>query len=356
MNPEFWRGKRVFLTGHTGFKGSWLALWLQHLGAEISGYALPPETSPALFNALGLAGGINSIEANICDAAELERRITAASPEVVIHLAAQSLVRRSYDDPVETFRTNGLGTVNLLEIVRHKPSIRATVIVSSDKCYENQELARGYIEGDLLGGHDPYSASKAVTEIVTASYRKSFFAPAGLGIASARAGNVIGGGDWSEDRLVPDLIRAIGAGQCAEVRNPSAIRPWQHVLEPLSGYLLLAERLSQDPVRYSGAWNFGPEDHSSKSVRELADEVCSAWGQGAGWDSKPQPGHKHETEVLRLDSSKSRQVLGWAPTWNFQTAVSRTTGWYRKYQQDSSVGNVRSSTLADIELYMARGN
>jgi len=334
VSANFWVGRRVFITGHTGFKGGWLALWLHRLGADLSGYALPPPTRPSMYLETGIGRLLRSAEGDILDRVRLDGALQASRPEVVFHLAAQPLVRRSYHDPVGTYATNVMGTVYLLEAVRRCGSVRAVVVITSDKCYDNQERSvGGYHEGELLGGRDPYSSSKAAAELVTAAYRQSFFAPSdhvrhGVAIASARAGNVIGGGDWAEDRLVPDFIRAATAGQELLIRSPGAVRPWQHVLEPVAGYLRLAERLVQQGPAYGEPWNFGPDDEDTRPVAWLADRLVALWGEGARWRPDSQPG-LHEARHLRLDSAKARQRLGWAPRWRLEQALEQVVEWHR---------------------------
>jgi CDP-glucose 4,6-dehydratase len=325
----FYRGRRVFLTGHTGFKGAWLAAWLLDLGAEVAGYALAPSTKPALFDRLGLSRRMAHTRGDVTYAPRLARALKAHRPEIVFHLAAQALVRPSYADPVGTYRTNVLGTVNLFEAARAARSVKAVVNVTSDKCYENREWVYGYREMDPMGGHDPYSASKGCAELVTSSYRNSFFAPAGLGLASGRAGNVIGGGDWSVDRLIPDCVRALTCGRVIDLRNPGATRPWQHVLEPLSGYLQLGALLRRDPSRYAAGWNFGPDDDSVLTVEQVVQRIVGFWGDGRYRVLKtPQP---HEAKLLKLDASLARQRLGWRPVWDIDTALSMTVSWYRAH-------------------------
>jgi CDP-glucose 4,6-dehydratase len=336
LGVSFWNGRRVLVTGHTGFKGSWLSLWLAELGAKVTGYALAPPTTPSLFEQANTASRMQSITADIKDAARVAAVTHEAAPEVIFHLAAQSLVRTSYAEPLDTFATNIMGTAHVLEAARHVSSVRAVVIVTTDKCYENREWAWGYREDDTLGGHDPYSSSKACAELVTSAYRRSFFNDGRIGIASARAGNVIGGGDWAKDRIVPDIVRATLAGQPVVVRNPLSTRPWQHVLDVVGGYLVLAERLHDEPAAYSTAWNFGPSASDVRTVGELARVMCARWGDGARWTHEPtvQP---HEARALTLDSTNARVKLGWAPRLDFESAIRWSVDWYRAARDHEAV-------------------
>jgi CDP-glucose 4,6-dehydratase len=322
----FWRDRPVLVTGHTGFKGGWLATWLLALGARVSGYALAPDTTPSYFVACGLAERLASRLGDVTDGAALESALAVTRPSVVFHLAAQPLVRRSYRAPVATFATNVLGTAQLLEAVRRTPSVEAVVVVTSDKCYANHERPEGYREDEPLGGHDPYSASKAAAELVTAAYRRAFFA-AGARIATARAGNVIGGGDWAEDRLVPDLVRALARGESVRIRNPAAVRPWQHVLEPLGGYLLLAERLVESDA-FATAFNFGPRDDDAVPVAALVELLLGLWGDGR-WAAVAEADAPHEAGLLRLDCRRARERLGWRPVLTLKEAAELTVTWYR---------------------------
>ena len=349
VNPAFWRGRRVFLTGHTGFKGGWLSLWLAELGAEVHGYALAPPTEPNLFTTAGVEKRLAaSTLADIRDAAKLEQAMQAARPEVVLHLAAQPLVRQSYAEPVETYSVNVMGTVNLLEAVRKTPGVRAVVNVTTDKCYENREWVWPYRENEALGGHDPYSSSKACSELVTAAWRRSFLDAAGVQLASARAGNVIGGGDWAADRLLPDFLRALDAGKPLVVRSPQATRPWQHVLEPLSGYLMLAERLCTEGAAFAEAWNFGPDEADARPVEWIVETLCARMTD-ATWqrDTAPQP---HEAHTLRLDSAKAHARLGWQPRWNLQRALEATLDWHQAWKAGTDMADF---SLRQIRAYEA---
>jgi CDP-glucose 4,6-dehydratase len=339
MNAAFWRGKKVFLTGHTGFKGSWLSLWLQSMGAQVTGYALPPPTNPSLFDEANVAHGMVSIIGDIRDVEALSKAMRDAAPDVVIHMAAQPLVRYSYVNPVETYSTNVMGTVHLLEAVRQTPSVRAVVNVTSDKCYDNKEWVWGYRENEPMGGFDPYSNSKGCAELVTSAYRNSFFNPEkynehGVALASGRAGNVIGGGDWAEDRLIV-------------IRSPHAIRPWQHVLEPISGYLLLAKKLYEQGTAYAEGWNFGPVDDDAKPVQWIVEHLTAQWGEGASWQLD-EGDHPHEAHYLKLDCSKARMRLDWQPRWHLAHSLEMIVAWQRAWltKQD-----MRSFTLKQIEQY-----
>ena len=348
MTDVWWKGKSVFVTGHTGFKGGWLSLMLARMGARVTGYALAPETQPNLYTLARIGEDIRSIEGDVRDAQALTAAMKDANPDVVLHLAAQSLVRRSYRDPVETYATNVMGTVHLLDAVRQTPGVRACVIITSDKCYENREWVWGYRENEAMGGHDPYSNSKGCAELVTSAYRRSFFGATGAtSIASARAGNVIGGGDWAEDRLIPDLIRAFSAGKPAEIRYPEAIRPWQHVLEPLSGYLLLAQKLCEPANACAEGWNFGPSDEDSRPVSWIADRLAEKWNSGAAWTTPGRP-EPHEARHLRLDCSKARAILGWKP----RLALSEALSWIVEWHKACAAGcDMKAETLRQIADY-----
>jgi CDP-glucose 4,6-dehydratase len=332
---DAYAGRSVFVTGHTGFKGAWLAQWLTTLDADVAGYALDPPTRPSLFDALQLSDRIRHVVADVRDRGRLVDEVRAARPSVVFHLAAQSLVRRGYAEPRETFETNVMGAVNILEAARACPSVQAVVIVTSDKCYRNSESGRPFLETDAMGGRDPYSASKGAAELVTAAYRDSFFAD-GAAVASVRAGNVIGGGDWADDRIIPDCVRALTAGMPIVVRNPDAVRPWQHVLEPLSGYLWLAASMLRDGHRYDGAWNFGPSEGSDgRTVQWVVERFLAAWGSGT-WTTPADAGTQPpEARQLRVDSTKARTELGWAPVWDAEAAVRHTASWYREHYRMS---------------------
>jgi len=353
VSPQTWQDTPFFLTGHTGFKGGWLALWLHALGARVHGYALNPPASPNLFETAGVPAALASdVRADLADLAALKSALAAARPRVVFHLAAQPLVRASYADPVATFATNVMGTAHVLEAIRATDSVEAAVIVTTDKVYDNLESMRPYCETDPLGGHDPYSASKGAAEIVTASYRASFYAcPDGhpARIATARAGNVIGGGDWAQDRLVPDCLKAFAAGSAVSLRYPGAVRPWQHVLEPLSGYLQLAQALlDADGARFASAWNFGPDASGDATVGEVAEAVAGLWGDAARIDFPHGGQHPHEAGLLRLDIARARNTLGWQPRWTLQTALRSTVSWHKSWLLGADMAAV---TLAQIEEY-----
>lgn len=347
----FWRSRRVLVTGHTGFKGSWLSLWLQSLGAHVIGLSLAaPPTEPSLYALARVDEGMaGSVACDIRDPAALTAAIVGARPEIVIHMAAQPLVRRSFAEPRYTYETNVIGTVNLLDAVRDCEGVRAVVIVTSDKCYEHRESSRGYRESDPLGGHDPYSSSKAAAELVTSAYRRSFFSdPSGPRVASARAGNVIGGGDWGEDRLVPDIVRASLSGETLRLRNPGAVRPWQHVLCPLSGYLLLAQALCESP-EYACAWNFGPHERDARTVEWVVQRFSALWPGGVPWE-RDLGEHPHETRYLRLDSSLARERLGWAPALGLEQGLQATADWYVAWRDGQ---DPRALTLAQLDLAQA---
>ncbi len=362
MDRAFWQGRRVVLTGHTGFKGSWLALWLAELGAEVTGYSLEPPSEPNLFEEAGVAGRIaESIHGDVRELDGVARTLERARPQTIFHLAAQSLVRRGYADPLETYSTNVLGTAVVLEAGRQVPELESVVVVTSDKCYDNLETSRGYRETDALGGRDPYSGSKGAAEIVTAAYRASFFSgpsssvpspAAGAGLASVRAGNVLGGGDWAEDRLVPDLLRGFAAGAPVPIRNPAAIRPWQHVLEPLSGYLEVAERAAAEPQVGAQAWNFGPDAEDERPVRWVAERLVAAWGEGAAWRHDGGE-HPHEAGYLKLDSTKARAELGWRPRLPLPEALGWVVDWHRSIAAGADAAELTVAQIRDFEKRMA---
>ena len=347
MDQSFWRDRSVFVTGHTGFKGGWISLWLSKLDAKVHGYSLAPPTTPNFFSETHLEHRLESSTiGDIRDLSKLTSALQTAKPSIVIHMAAQPLVRESYVSPVETFWINVIGTVNLLEAVRSIETVEAVINITTDKCYENQEWVWPYRESDRLGGYDPYSSSKACAELATAAYRNSFLAEAGVQLASVRAGNVIGGGDWATDRLIPDFLRAVDAGESLRIRSPNAVRPWQHVLEPLSGYLLLAERLVNEGAEFAEAWNFGPEEADSKPVSWILDRLCQKI-PNANWvlDGSPQP---HEAGVLKLDSVKAKTKLNWAPRWSLDTALDKTVEWHQLWRECQSMAEV---SVHQIEAY-----
>ncbi len=348
VNPVFWKGKKVFLTGHTGFKGSWLSLWLQSMGAIVKGYALEPPTSPSLFVEANVAQGMESETGDIRNLEQLRKSMQSFNPDVLIHMAAQPLVRLSYREPIETYSTNVMGTVNVLESARYCSDLKAIVSVTTDKCYENREWEWGYRENEPMGGHDPYSSSKGCAELVTSAYRNSFFnTENSASIASARAGNVIGGGDWAEDRLIPDILRAFEKGKSVIIRNPLSTRPWQHVLEPLSGYLVLAQHLYEDGKAYAEAWNFGPKDEDCKPVQWILDKMVTAWGEGANWelDKNDNP---HEANFLKLDCSKAATKLKWQPTWHLDYTLKLIVDWHKQWQAKA---DMRTHCINEIIKY-----
>ncbi len=352
MNQSFWNGKRVFLTGHTGFKGGWLSLWLAEMGAQVHGYALEPPTKPSFFTTTCLERRMTaSLISDIREAEALDQAMQTARPEVVFHLAAQPLVRHAYSNPVETYTVNVMGTVNLLEAVRCTPGVKAVVIITTDKCYENREWPWPYRENDSLGGFDPYSSSKACVELVTSTWRRSYLNTTGVYLASGRAGNVIGGGDWAADRLMPDFLRALDSGEPLVVRSPLATRPWQHVLEPLAGYLQLAEKLYSDGDAWTEAWNFGPDEADARTVQWIVETLCARM-PSASWqrDKAPQP---HEANTLRLDSSKARLRLGWRPRWSLPRALQATLDWHLAWKDGSAMDEF---SLRQIHEYTTSGD
>jgi CDP-glucose 4,6-dehydratase len=353
VDTTFWQGKRVLLTGHTGFKGSWLSLWLHSLGARVTGFSLDPPTSPSLFDLACVGELLEDIRGDVRDAGLVAKTVQRANPEVVIHMAAQPIVRESYRDPVGTYATNVMGTVHVLDGVRQTPGVRSVVIVTTDKCYENREWVWGYRENEAMGGYDPYSSSKGCAELVASAYRQSFFNPKdhskhGVGVASARAGNVIGGGDWASDRLIPDCVRALLNREPVRIRNPHAIRPWQHVLEPLSGYLLLAQNLYNEGARFSEPWNFGPDDCDARPVLWIVKRLCEKWGGGASFEIDAGA-HPHEATYLKLDCSKARASLGWNAKWALPDALERIVEWTKAFQESADVRSVCLRQIAEHE-------
>jgi len=351
VNPLFWKGKKVFLTGHTGFKGSWMSLWLQTMGAIVKGYSLEPNTQPNLFTEAKVAENMESEIGNIKDLENLSTSMTAFNPDVLIHMAAQPLVRLSYQEPVDTYATNVMGTVNVLEAARKCSNLKAIVSVTTDKCYENKEWDWGYRENEAMGGHDPYSSSKGCAELVTASYRRSFFnTAASASLASARAGNVIGGGDWADDRLIPDILRAFEKSEAVVIRNPLSTRPWQHVLEPIAGYLVLAENLYIHGDVFAEAWNFGPKEEDCKPVSWILDKMVTRWGKGASWnlDTNTNP---HEAGFLKLDCSKAGNRLKWQPKWTLDESLRLIIDWHQNYL---SGHDVKKDCLKEINKYSSQ--
>ena len=351
MNPGFWAGRKVLVTGHTGFKGAWLTLWLERLGAEVTGYALAPATNPSLFELASVDDKVESVIGDVRDIAAVRSLVKRTRPEIVIHMAAQALVRASYAEPVETYQTNVMGTVHVLDAARDSGDVKAVIVVTSDKCYENKEVLVGYRESDPVGGRDPYSSSKACAELVTHAYRRSFFDDGrAVGIASARAGNVIGGGDWALDRLVPDVMSALMARRSVTIRNPNALRPWQHVLEPLAGYLTLAERLVEKPSSFSEAWNFGPSDEDTKPVSWVVCELAERWGGvGDGEWTTSSTKEVHEAQFLKLDCAKARERMDWNPQLTLNEALDWVIDWYKAYSDGEAV----AMTEGQIDRYQA---
>ncbi len=353
MNGAFWQGRRVLITGHTGFKGSWLSLWLQRLQANVIGYSLLPPTQPSLSEVAQVGDGMTSITGDVRDLDHLQSTVARHHPEILIHLAAQPLVRRSYENPVETFSTNVMGTVNMLEAVRHSDSVRVVVCITSDKCYENREWVWGYRESDSIGGHDPYSGSKACAELAISAYRNSFFPAQAyprhrVALASTRAGNVIGGGDWAKDRLIPDIMTALMEDRPVIIRSPHAIRPWQHVLEPLNGYLCLAEKLWTHGPAFAEAWNFGPSSEEARTVSWIVEHLTRLWGEGARWELDALP-HPHENSYLKLDCSKAKDMLGWKPKLPLATALGWIVEWYQAYKQNQDMRSLTEEQITRFE-------
>ena len=357
IDKKFWGKKKVFITGHTGFKGSWLSLWLHSLGAIVTGYALDPPTDPSLFRLCNIDNLVKSIYGDVRDGELLRKTIIETNPEIIIHMAAQPLVREAYKNPVETYSTNVMGTVNLFEAVRRCKGAKAVINVTTDKCYENREWQWGYRENDAMCGYDPYSNSKACSELVTSAYRSSFFNPVdydrhGVGLASARSGNVIGGGDWAADRLIPDCVRSILKKEEIIIRNPLSIRPWQHVLEPLSGYIMLAEKLYEKGPRYAEAWNFGPNDQDAKDVEWIVKKICAKWGQNLSYVIDKGE-HPHEAHYLKLDCSKAKTELGWHQKWDLEQAIDRVVEWVQAFCKGADLVDV---CQRQIEEYQGTGN
>lgn len=353
MDKRFWSGKKVLITGHTGFKGSWLSLWLQCLGADVTGFSLPSPTNPNLFEVAHVAANMYSITGDVRDLEQLKMAISNRCPEIIIHMAAQTLVRYSYSNPVETYFTNIMGTVNVLEATRFSENVRVVIIVTSDKCYKNNEWLWGYRENDSMGGDDPYSSSKGCAELITSSYIKSYFSKEdygshGTAVASVRAGNAIGGGDWAKDRLIPDIMSAVMESQRVVIRNPNSIRPWQHVLEPLNGYLILAQKLWESDPSHIGAWNFGPNDDEAKPVVWIVERILKMWGNGTKW-KLDEGTHPPESNYLTLDSTKARRLLGWSPKLRLHTALEWIVGWYLNYQQHSNMRHVSEAEIKRFE-------
>jgi len=346
IDRTFWKGKRVFLTGHTGFKGSWLSLWLNSLGSSVKGYALSPNTSPSLFEEAKVNDLVNSQIGDIRNQEMLHESIMTFNPDILIHLAAQPLVRRSYDAPIETYDVNVIGTVNVLEAARSCNNLKAIVNITTDKCYENDGRSEGYKENDPIGGYDPYSSSKGCAELVTSAYRRSFLQQQGVGVATARAGNVIGGGDWAEDRLIPDILRSFEKSESVVIRNPKATRPWQHILEPLSGYLILAQKLYEDQYKYSEGWNFGPDDKDVKPVRWILDKMISNW-PNSSWILE-QNSSQHEAAFLKLDNSKAKSELDWSPTWGLSDTLEKIIDWHKAWINKE---DIQAICLSEIEKY-----
>jgi len=348
VDKQFWKNKRVYLTGHTGFKGSWLSLWLNSMGAEVKGYALEPATKPSLFEEAKVVEKIQSEIGDIRDLKQLQASMLEFNPGILIHMAAQPLVRLSYKEPIETYETNVMGTVKVLEAARNCHNLKSIVSVTTDKCYENKEWVWGYREDEAMGGHDPYSSSKGCAELVTSAYRRSFMQEKGIGLATARAGNVIGGGDWSDDRLIPDILNAFEKKQAVIIRNPKSTRPWQHVLEPLSGYLVLAQKLYEAPQEYAEGWNFGPKDEDAKPVDWILDRMVDKWQGDASWQLDGDA-HPHEAGYLKLDISKAKSRLNWQPTWHLEQTLERIIQWHQSWLNKE---NMQPICLNEINEYM----
>lgn len=354
MFKNIYKDRKVLITGHTGFKGGWLSAWLKILGANVCGYSLPPETEPSLFNVANIADGMKSISGNILDCDTLEKAFADFRPEIVFHLAAQPLVRLSYEKPVLTYQTNVIGTLNVLEAARKTDSVKAFVNITTDKCYENREIRHGYREDEPMGGYDMYSSSKGCVEIMSSSYRRSFLQDGGYAMATARAGNVIGGGDWAADRIVPDCVRSIEAGIPIEIRSPNAIRPWQHVLEPLSGYLLLGQKLLESGSKYAEGFNFGPENDSELTVGEVASQIIQEYGKGT--INIHRKDNLHEANLLMLDITKAKTVLGWKPAYTAKEAISRTVSWYKQFYAGADAKELTERQIREYGIKLAIGN
>ena len=348
MNLEFWKNRNVFITGHTGFKGGWISLWLSRMGAKVYGYSLPPPTSVNFFELTKIEKLLSqSLIGDILDLKSLSQAMKSAKPSVVIHMAAQPLVRHSYDFPIDTFKTNIIGTANVLEATKNTESVKAIINVTTDKCYENQEQKTPYFESDRLGGHDPYSSSKACAELVSTAYRKSFFISSGVNLATVRGGNVIGGGDWSKDRLIPDFFRALEAKETLQIRSPDATRPWQHVLEPISGYLMLAEKLVNEGIDYAEPWNFGPDENNTKSVSQILEHLCKKI-KGCNWSTEKKS-QLHEAMFLNINSSKAQSRLGWTHQWDLETALNKTIDWYKAWLDHKDLMSITNLQIDEYE-------
>ena len=348
IDTDFWQNKKVFVTGHTGFKGSWLCLWLQNMGAKVTGYALEPPTSPSMYHAANVKSGMTSIHGDIRELDNLSAALQKSQAEIVIHMAAQALVLESYETPAVTYSTNVMGTVNLLEAARHCKSVHCVLNITSDKCYENIEQTAGYKESDPMGGSDPYSSSKGCAELVTTAYRKSFYANSNIALASARSGNVFGGGDWAKDRLIPDIIRAFAKNESVEIRSPNSIRPWQHVLEPLAGYLLLCENLYKHGKKNANGWNFGPPEKEAKTVEWMTEKLAQSWGGTAKYHINQPQNPIHEARTLTLNCTKAKEALNWQPRWTLGTSLTKCSGWYKAYLAQE---NMRAFSLQQINEY-----